>query len=325
MRAFSGASPAVAAVLALVVSTVTAGCNQIGQLQARRALKAANAAYQGQDYKTAATLYEEAIQADPNMNEAYFYLGNSYDNMFRPSQKGTPENDALLDKAVQNYQTAADRLSNSENPQQKELGQLSLDYLVAVYGPDKLADPAKQEPIVQRMIQLDPSDPENYWKLAKIYEDAGAYVEAEEQYKHAEKVAPNNPQVFLQEAGYYSRQGELAKMFEALDKRTSLEPNNPEAWQMKAGYYEEAARTDTRLSPEEKRDYVTKGLEAVEKALQLNAEYVDALVFKNLLLRQQALLEKDPAVQKKLLAEADTLRDRAQELRKKQAGAAPTQ
>jgi hypothetical protein len=114
-------------------------------------------------------------------------------------------------------------------------------------------------------------------------------------------------------------------MFAALDKRTELEPNNPEAWQMKAGYYEEAARTDTRLSADEKRDYVTKGLESVEKALQLNAEYVDALVFKNLLLRQQALIEKDPARQQALLKEADSLRDRAQELRKKQSGAAPTQ
>ena len=53
-----------------------------------------------------------------------------------------------------------------------------------------LADPAKQEPIVQKMIELEPNDPENYWKLAKIYEDAGAYAEAEEQYWAAEAVQP---------------------------------------------------------------------------------------------------------------------------------------
>src|SRR5436190_16650572 len=99
MRALSGAALA-AAVVALSASV---GCSQVGVIQAKRSFKAANAAYQSQDYKKAADLYEEAIQNDPNLNQAYFYLGNSYDNLYKPSRKGEAENDALLDKAVQNY------------------------------------------------------------------------------------------------------------------------------------------------------------------------------------------------------------------------------
>ena len=45
--------------------------------------------------------------------------------------------------------------------------------LVNVYGPDKLNDPTQAEPIVQRMMQIDPTNTENYFALAKIYEDAG--------------------------------------------------------------------------------------------------------------------------------------------------------
>src|ERR1044071_4588446 len=94
MRALSGASLAIAM---LALSSV--GCAQVGVVQAQRSFKAANAAYQQQDYKKAADLYEEAIKENPNLNSAYFFLGNSYDNQFKPSRRGEPANDALLDKA----------------------------------------------------------------------------------------------------------------------------------------------------------------------------------------------------------------------------------
>ena len=62
---------------------------------------------------------------------------------------------------------------------------------------------------------------------------------------------------------------------------------------------------------------------AEDKAIELKNDYFEAITYKNLLLRLQANVEKDPAKQQALLKEADRLRDQAQELRKKQqAGAA---
>ena len=43
---------------------------------------------------------------------------------------------------------------------------------------------------------------------------------------------------------------------------------------------------------------------------------MEAIAYKNLLLRLQANLEKDPKKQQELLKEADRLRDQATELRK---------
>ena len=43
---------------------------------------------------------------------------------------------------------------------------------------------------------------------------------------------------------------------------------------------------------------------------------MEAIAYKNLLLRLQANLEKDPKKQQALLKEADELRDKANELRK---------
>jgi tetratricopeptide (TPR) repeat protein len=315
----SGASLAFAAMLALGSLASTVGCAKVGEIKAKKAFKAANQQYQGQDYKKASELYEEAIAADPNLDSAYFFLGNSYDNQYKPSKKGEAANDAFLMKAVDNYQKAAEKLSASSKPEDKKLGTLSLQYLVAAYGPDKMNDPAKAEPVVQKMIQLEPGEPANYFALAKIYEDAGAYEEAEKVLQQAKQAKPSDPSVYMTLAGYYNRQGHFDKTIEALEERAAKEPNNPEAFYTIATYYWDEAYRDFKLKENEKREFVGKGVEAVDHALQIKPDYMEALVYKNLLLRLQANLEKDTSKQQALIKEADKLRDKAQELRKQKA------
>jgi tetratricopeptide (TPR) repeat protein len=318
MRAFSGLSLA-AAVLA-VSAVAAAGCGKVNQLKGARSFKAANQSYQHQDYQKAAELYEETLQADAdNFPAAYFFLGNSYDNLWKPSQKGEPDNDALLDKAIENYQTGAEKLMATGTEEDRKLGVLSLQYLVAAYGADKLNDPARAEPIVQRMIQLDPGEPANYFQLAKIYEDAGVYDEAEKVYLMAKDAKPNDPVVYTTLAAYYNRQGQFEKTIEALEQRAAKEPNNPEAFHTIASYYWDEATRDTKLRDNEKKDYVMKGLTASDRAIEIKPDYADALVYKGLLLRLQANLEKDVNKQQALLKEANELRDKAEELRKKKA------
>jgi tetratricopeptide (TPR) repeat protein len=317
MRSLSGASLACVAMLA--VGSLTAGCAKVGEIKAKKAFKSANQAYQAADYKKASEFYEETVAADPNLNAAYFFLGNSYDNLYKPSRKGEAANDELLTKAVDNYQKAAEKLAATGKPDDKKLGTLSLQYLVAAYGADKLNDPAKAEPVVQRMIQLEPGEPSNYFALAKIYEDAGAYEEAEKVLQQAKEARPTDPAVYMTLAGYYNRQGHFEKTIEALEERAAQEPNNPEAFYTIATYYWDEAYRDFKLKESEKREFVGKGVEAVDHALQIKPDYMEALVYKNLLLRLQANLEKDPAKQQQLIKDADKLRDKAQELRKQKA------
>src|SRR4029079_4788354 len=92
---------------------------------------------------------------------------------------------------------------------------------------------------------------------------------------------------------------------EALEARAQKEPNNPEAHQMIASYYWEKAQKDFTISKDERMKYAKAGLEAVDKALALKADYLDAVVFKGLLLRTQALLEKDPKAAQELVKEAE--------------------
>ncbi|OLD56103.1 MAG: hypothetical protein AUI64_02610 [Acidobacteria bacterium 13_1_40CM_2_64_6] len=298
------------------------GCAKVGELRSMKAFKSANQAYQQQDYKKASQWYEEAVASSPDSrpaHQSYFFLGNSYDNLYKPSKKGEAENDALLQKAVDNYQKAAEKLSTSPFPDDRKLGKLSLEYLVAAYGPDKLNDPAKAEPVVQKMIQMEPGEPTNYFQLAKIYEDAGAYDEAEKVYLLAKQAKPNDPAVYMQLAGYYNRQGQFDKTIQALEERAAKEPNNPEAFYTISTYYWDKAYRDFKLRENEKKDFVQKGIEAVDHSLQIKPDYMEALVYKNLLLRLQANMEKDPSKQQALIKQADQLRDKAQELRKQKA------
>ena len=307
--------------LVAMIAIGTAGCSKMGMLRAMKAFKEANAAYQQQDYRRSAELYETTVQAGeyPELASAYFYLGNSYDNLYKPSKKGEAENDELLNKAIKNYQQAAEKLSAGATKQEKDLGRLSLKYLVAAYGVDKLNDPSKAEPVVQRMIQLDPGEPENYFALAKIYEDAGAYAEAEDVLIKAKEAKPTDPAVYMTLAGYYNRQGQFDKTIKELEERAEKDPNNPEAHYTIATFYWDEAFRDASLKEADKRSYVQKGIAEIDKALKIKADYTEALVYKGLLLRLQANLEKDPAKQQALIKEATVLRDRAEDLRKKKA------
>jgi tetratricopeptide (TPR) repeat protein len=200
-----------------------------------------------------------------------------------------------------------------------------MQFLVAAYGADKLADPGKAEPVVKKMIEMEPNEPTNYFGLSKLYEDAGRYDEAEQALLKAKEVKPNDPLVYTTLSGYYNRQGDFDKTIENLEKAAELDAKNPQGFHLIATYFEEKVRKDFRLTPPQKKDYSLKGIAAEDKALSLNPSYVDAMIVKNILMRHQANAEKDPATQKKLIQDADDLRSKAIAIQKgaKAAPAAP--
>ncbi len=330
MRSFSGTPSPVAALAALsailgLATVSSVGCAKWNQLKGAKAYKEANQAYQSQDYKKAAELYQTTVDSDPNypdFSPAYFFLGNSLDNLWKPSKKGDPANDKLLEDAVKAYQAAADKLMVAEKPEYRKYGKLALQYLVAAYGTDKLNDPGKAEPILQHMIQLEPGDPANYFMLAGLYADAGVYDEAERIYLAARDAKPNDPAVYTTLAAYYNRQGQFEKTMAALEQRAAKEPDNPEAFQTMAVYYWDKANKDSRLRDNEKKEYIAKGIASSDHALQLKPDFADGMIYKGLLLRLQANLQKDPAKQRDLIEKAKQLHDKGEELRKKKASGA---
>jgi tetratricopeptide (TPR) repeat protein len=302
--------------LVAVVATTLAGCGIVNRARAMKAFKDGNKDYSISDYRAAVEKYEVALSLDPENTDILFYLANSYDNLYRPARKGEAANDGYLTKAIDLYKRG------SEESKTPILRTRSLEYLVAAYGPEKLNDPTLAEPVVKRMIELDPKEPTNYFALAQIYQDSGEYELAEQTLMQAKSARPNDANVHVRLANFYNSQGDFTKTMEAYGERIKVEPTNPEAHYTAATYYWDKASRDFRLTDKEKMQYVQDGMAAINKAIEIKPDYMEAIVYKNLLLRLQANLEKDPKVQQALLKEADTLRDQANELRKQKMAAA---
>jgi tetratricopeptide (TPR) repeat protein len=302
-------------VVALAAFSLTfVGCGQINKLKAKKAYKEANALYQQQDYKRAAERYEEVVANDDTLMGVYFFLGNSYDNLFKPSRKGEAQNDAYLTKAVEAYKKGV------QVEQDKTLKTRCLQYLVAAYGPDKVNDPSQAEPLLNEMIKLDPKETANYVMLSRMYEDAGQYDLAEQTLLRAKEANPTDSGVYQQLASYYNRQGEFDKTMASLNEGAAKDPKNPVGYYTIAAYYWEKAYRDFRLKKDEKLSYINLGVEAADKALAIQPDYMDAIKSKELLFRAEALNIADPAKQQQLLKDAGVLSDRYNELKKKKAG-----
>ena len=277
--------------------------------------------YAQQDYRNAAVEYKSAIEADPNLNEAYFFLANSYDNLYKPARKGNPLNDSFLQDALTNYKLASEKLVD-EKPETKLLRKRTLQFMAALYAKDKLNQPDEAEPVVKQLIAMEPGDTGSYFALVRIYEEAGKVEDAEEILKQAQAAAPDKTEVWSTSAQFYNRKGEFDRAVESFQRITQIDPKNPQNFYQIAQFCEEKVRKDFTLKTPQQADNLAKGLEAVDQALALRPDYFEALTYKNLLLRQQASkVEKNPAKQQELIKRAEEVYQKALEVQKAAEGA----
>ena len=79
---------------------------------------------------------------------------------------------------------------------------------------------------------------------------------------------------------------------------------------------------DTSLTPEQKLDTILKGIAAEDRALAINPDYVEALVYKNILLRMQAnLTRRCPGARRRCCARPTSCATRRSKLRRIQRAA----
>jgi tetratricopeptide (TPR) repeat protein len=117
---------------------------------------------------------------------------------------------------------------------------------------------------------------------------------------------PQNVNAVQGLAGMYQNLQEIPKAREYYKKQTEIEPDNPipyyalgsTAWIL-------VANKNEPLPDEQKAPLIEEGLQYLDRALEKDPRYSEAMAYKNLLLRQKALVTKDPAQAKLLEAEAD--------------------
>ena len=179
------------------------------------------------------------------------------------------------------------------------------------------ANPATPREIeLQKTIAAGPASAATIFELAKLQEDRGATALAEATLNDAVRAQPAIV-LYHALAGFHMRQRQPAQALEAFERAAELDPTNATLQHAVGSFYFEMSRNPS-LPDADKVPLIEKGLAAEDRALQLHAEYVDAMVYKNLLLRVRANIEKDAARRDALITEANALRDRALALSKSQ-------
>ncbi len=158
--------------------------------------------------------------------------------------------------------------------------------------------------------------PPQLLELAGLQEARGATADAEATLQAFVHAAPTNREAWMTLAALYNRMGQFDKTVATLENVAALTPTDPQGYLVLATFYWEKAFKDPRLSAAQKGAYIDAGIAATDRALEYAPDYVDALTYKNILLRMKANTEANPATRQALVAEADALRNRAMELQK---------
>lgn len=123
---------------------------------------------------------------------------------------------------------------------------------------------------------------------------------------------------YVQLAGVLVKLGRPQDAIDALRSAAALDPTSPEAQHRIAVYiweYVQRLPADAPAKPAQ----IRAAIDAEDRALAIQSDYVEAMVYKNILLRTQANLATDPIEQKRLVEEADLLRNRAMALQRARA------
>jgi TonB family protein len=190
----------------------------------------------------------------------------------------------------------------------------------AAPAPAAAPDTSAAEADLTAKIAASPTTLALYYQLAGLQERRHAFKEAEATLLRAREVAPSDKDAAVALALYYSRNGAFEQTIAALETVAQLDATNPQAFLAIGTRYWDKVSSDKALPPSQQLNYIMEAVSAADRALALDADHIQALSFKSLLLKHRATLETDPAQIKQLVAEAVALRNRTLEINKAQGG-----
>jgi tetratricopeptide (TPR) repeat protein len=325
-------APLLAAILPLVLFSV--GCNLV---KAKAAFKDGNARYKEENYRKAIEDYERSVALKPDFAEAQFYLASSHQNLFRPGKEGA-ENRAHLDTAIEHYEKSLE-VNPANTAERKQLRLNTLGALTSIYSNPPLLNYEKALGFAEQIVKDDPNDIKNLYAMASLYEKFNRIGEAEDTYKKVVELNPSDVKACGSLAAFYNkanwdeqggvyvegqtksgRRSKFDLAIATLEKCAQMAPADPSGYQKVATFYWDKAYRDPNLTDEQKNMFADKGIEAVNKALEINPGSWEAIIYKGLLYREKAKVAP-PAERKKYLEDAQLFQKQAMDLRKEQQAA----
>jgi tetratricopeptide (TPR) repeat protein len=161
--------------------------------------------------------------------------------------------------------------------------------------------------------------------LINLYLNANRTTEAINFFLEYLKTHPADVDAVRSVATLYAKKGDFNEALNWYEKITLIDKSNPEAYYIFGVVCWEKVAKNPPADIAERLAIIEKGRTALNRAMQLRPDYLEAIAYQNLLYRQQALIESDPMKQQEMIAKADALRNQAIEINKKRKAAAGAQ
>jgi tetratricopeptide (TPR) repeat protein len=301
------------------------------RVQAQTALREGHKLYKDESFRKAIEEYKTVLEKDPGNIEATFYLGSSYHQLFRPGKDDTKVN---LEEAIKNYTTVLAATPPADDKKYPTLKRNTLAALIGIYADEPYRNFDTAMKYATELTASDPTNLQNLFSMANLYEKFGKVNDAEASYKKATEVAPKDVKACGALANFYNKTlwdekgvategstGGFGRFDDAvgqLKKCAELEPTDPKGYYTVATFYWDQAYRGRNMTDPRKKQLADQGMEYVDKALAIKSDFVEALIYKGLLLREQAKVATNPAVRSGLLEQASVLQKQAVELKKQQ-------
>jgi tetratricopeptide (TPR) repeat protein len=308
------------AVVALALVLTFVGCEKlsVSKLAANYHFSKANRFFTENQYRKAIAEYELTLQNNPNLTQAYRFLGESYKQLYKPGVDNADNNEKKA-KALEALNKAYEI-----EPNNKDI----IYSLGDMY--DKLRDFAKAEKLYLRIIELEPTNMSNYYVIAEFYKRYAAdnkeiARKAEAMYLRRIETDPENPQGYAYMASYLeSLQSQdpntqlslYDQGLEYRDKIIALQPNSAEAYVSKAINLWSHAFRFQFLSPEQRMQYAKDCEKALQKAISLDPNYPEPHSWLSVIYKS-VFAKLEPGNEARYNADGDKAMDRFNDLRKR--------
>ena len=289
---------------------------KITNLKANKHFKTGNKFYTEEKYKKAIAEYEAALQLNPNLKSAFYYLGSSYINVYKPGDD-SEKNKEYGVKATEYLQKAL-----AQSPQNKDIIQALGDIN------DKMRNFELAEKYYLEVQKFTPNDPASYYTLAGFYNNNRKYDKAVEMYEKRISLDPANPEGYLYLAGFFqdnrrwddaikNHEVRIQKINESnMDEKEKNDLLADAYYRLGVVCWNKSYQTPPDvMSPGERLEVVAQGFEALKKSTDLSPNFPDPWAYMGLLYRQKVIAE--PLKKAEYEKQADAMVQKFQELRKR--------
>jgi len=276
---------ALIAILMLAVAFASVGCDKLNvkKLQANYYFNKANQLFRDAKYSKAIVEYENALAKNPNLMEAYRFLGECYKSLYLPG-KESAENKEKAAKALEALKKAYEM-----EPNNKDI----IYSLGDMY--DRLKNFDEAEKMYLRIIDLEPGNMNNYYVIAEFYkrysgEKKELKSKAEDMYLRRIETDPENVQGYAYMANYYDQLnvGDNKNKFDqALTyhmKRQQLDPNSAEIYYtIGVNRFNKAYQLQNFLSQAEREQLGADAEKNLLKAIEMDKNLAESYAYMKIL------------------------------------------